>query len=942
MVPCNGEAARLLGPSFGAFGQSLLKDPGGRSPLDVEVSVRPLRIVVDHKSDPEKIGECLVSTKTAHHTFARFWKCALQVNLHGYSANYRGQNHDMDADTYAKALRDVCLEEGVQVVGLADHGSVEESARLRQVLAQADIVVFPGFEVATTEKIHWVCLFPESTTQKSLDRYLGRLHLTNPTEGVRPSNLGGQQLLAAIEELGGFCFAAHVTSQQGLLTRKLNNIWTDRRLRVAQIPGSIASLPPEYRPIALNQNPDYKRDHPVTLINASDVAQPPDLRNMRTSSFIKMTRPCFESFLMAFKDSESRVRLAHEMQEHFYSRIESIAVEGGYFDGLSAEISGHLNAVIGGRGTGKSTLLECMRYALDVPHKGEDAIKQGDQIIKENLGKAGGRVILRLRSAAHYLKPYTVIRRYGEPPRVIDERNNESRLHPGRDLLPTVEIYGQNEIYELARSPITLTHVLDRFLPDNTDQKLRLNSVYRKLKDNSERLAKAQQQKDENEMQVAQLPKLEEQARQFKEQGLEEKLKQVPLLEKERQLLPRILEEVDRLHDAQQQFRASLPDLVFLSDKSVENLPHAELLQRGRRILEKLGGTLRQLLKEIDKTINSAAMDLSELVRDLGKALQNSEAQLEKEFAKLPAVAGKDGKEVGRAYQRLLREIEQVRPAQTRLKTVDTLVEELEQERRNLLGGISDIRSARSGAKLKAVKKLNKRLAGKLRIAIVPDGLRWPVREFLQGLPGFGEKKTKWVDEADDLTVMGLVAAIRDGRDALRGKGWGLTSSLADALSNMSSTKLYELEAIDLEDRVNIELNVSHTREQYRSLDHLSTGQQCTAILHLLLLDNPDPLILDQPEDNLDNAFIAERIVKELRAAKTERQFLFATHNANIPVFGDAEWIGVCAAFDDHAEMPANAQGSIDIPAIRDHSASILEGGKEAFMQRKEKYGFDF
>ena len=189
---------------------------------------------------------------------------------------------------------------------------------------------------------------------------------------------------------------------------------------------------------------------------------------------------------------------------------------------------------------------------------------------------------------------------------------------------------------------------------------------------------------------------------------------------------------------------------------------------------------------------------------------------------------------------------------------------------------------------------------------------------------------------------MGLVAVVGEGRDALQGKGWGLTSGVAETLTRMTAAQVYGLEAIDLEDRVSLELNVSHTGEQYRALDRLSTGQQCTAILHLLLLDNPDPLIMDQPEDNLDNAFIAERIVQELRAAKTERQFLFATHNANIPVFGDAEWIGVCSASEDRAEMPAEAQGSIDIPLIRDQVASILEGGKEAFMQRKEKYGFDY
>ena len=876
------------------------------------------------------------------YTFAQFWKCALQVNPHAYSVNYRGKDHGMDANTYAAALRDACLTERIQVVGLADHGSVADSEIMRNVLGAAGIVVFPGFEVATTEKVHWVCLFPEDTSEQQLERYLGRLELTNPEEGVRPSRLGGQQLLQCVDELEGFCFAAHATSDSGLLNGKFNNLWADARLRAAQIPGKIDDLPQEYKPIALNTNANYKRDHPVALINAKDVRTPDDLHGPRASTFIKMTRPCFASFLMAFKDPESRVRLSDDLQERFYSQIDSIAIEGGYFDGLSARVSGHLNAVIGGRGTGKSTLLECLRYAMDVSHKSDDAIRQGDQIVKENLGKAGGRVVLKLRSAANHMQPYTVIRRYGEPPRVIDNQGNESRLHPGRDLLPGIEIYGQNEIYELARSPGALTRVLNRFLPESAEQQARLDSVLRKLRANSERLAKAQEQKDEIERHIAQLPKLEEQVRQFKEQGLEEKLKQVPLLERERQLGPRILEEVKRTRDGQRQFRESLPDLIFLSDKALEGLPHAQLLQRGRQVLDNLGTAVRQKLGEIDEAIGETETSLVGLVTELSEALAASEIQLEKDFAKLPAVAGKDGKEIGRAYQRLLREIEQVRPSQTRLKSVDALVKELEQARRNLLGEISDTRSARTAAKQKAVKDLNKRLAGKLRMTIVPDGLRRPLHEFLQRIPGVGERKTEWVDEAQDLTVMGLVAAVGKGRDALQGKGWGLTSGVAETLTRMTAAQVYSLEAIDLEDRVSLELNVSHTGEQYRALDSLSTGQQCTAILHLLLLDNPDPLIMDQPEDNLDNAFIAERIVQELRAAKTERQFLFATHNANIPVFGDAEWIGVCSASEDRAEMPVEAQGSIDIPLIRDQVARILEGGKEAFMQRKEKYGFDY
>ena len=313
----------------------------------------------------------------------------------------------------------------------------------------------------------------------------------------------------------------------------------------------------------------------------------------------------------------------------------------------------------------------------------------------------------------------------------------------------------------------------------------------------------------------------------------------------------------------------------------------------------------------------------------LQQAMVESEEHLEKEFAKLPAMADKTGREVGVAYQRSLREIEKIKPMRSKLEIVDALIENLEQSRRNLLGEISDIRSARTAAKQRAVERLNKRLSGKLRITIVPDGLREPLRKFLQCLPGIGPQKTRWIDEAEGFSVPALASAIRTGGDALLGMNWGLTSGVADALTRLTISQIHELEIIDIEDRMDIELNISRSgSERFQPLERLSTGQQCTAILHLLLLDNRDPLIMDQPEDNLDNAFIAERIVKELLSAKTERQFLFATHNANIPVFGDAEWIGVCGASGDRAEMPPDMQGSEE------------SGEVDAFMRRVRSWHY--
>jgi len=874
------------------------------------------------------------------YTYARFWKCALQVNPERYCAAYRGRDHGLRGEEFLNALVEGCLGNDIKVVGLADHGSVQEVDRIRDALSAEGIVVFPGFEVATTEKVHWVCLFPENTDRRTLERCLGKLELSDPHNGVTPSSLGGEALLDIVQKrYGGFCYAAHVTHENGLLKRRANHLWVSPSLRAAQIPGSVEDLPPEYKSIVRNQNPDYARERPITIINAKDVAQPKDLSEPAASCWIKMTRPCFDAFVTAFKDPESRVRLQHEMVEHHYSRIEHVAIEGGYLDGLRIAFSGHLNTAIGGRGTGKSTLLECLRYALDLEHKGQEARRQGERIVKQNLGSTG-TIAVTFVSAANHGARYQVRRRFGEPPRVIDADGNVSELHASSDLLPRLELYGQNEIFELARDESALVAVLDRFIPEDAASALRLGKVGRALADNAVRLARALSGQDDLEQDLARLPKLNEQVAHFKNLGIDAKLKRLPLLEKERQLTPRLAEEWERLVAALQTFEAELPDLIFLSDNALDGLPHRELLRQGRTLLEGINAAAAKSLAELRAVLDNAKGDIEALAKEMGGVLEAAEQDLEAEFAKLPDVAGKRGAEVGRTYQTLLRQIEQIQPKQARLQTARELTTSLRQERRNLLSEWSELRAARTSALERVAKKLNKRLRGKVQIAVIAAGDRRALRDWLCELPGISEKRTAWVDEAEDLTIPALVEALRNGEAALRAGDWGITEGVAQTLAKLDDAKVMELEAIDLGDRVDLRLNVSHDGEQYRSLDQLSTGQQCTAILNLLLVDNPDPLIMDQPEDNLDNAFIAERIVSELRRAKTERQFIFATHNANIPVFGDAEWIGVFSATEEHGAVPLDCQGSIDVAAIRDEAARILEGGKAAFQQRQDIYGY--
>ena len=115
------------------------------------------------------------------HTKARFWKCALQVNPASY-IGYRGQQHNLSEAEYNHQIADVCAELGVHVVGIADHGNVDGIDALRKELGSRGIVVFPGFEIASSEKAHFVCLFAEDTSSQQLNRYLGNLELLDPQE----------------------------------------------------------------------------------------------------------------------------------------------------------------------------------------------------------------------------------------------------------------------------------------------------------------------------------------------------------------------------------------------------------------------------------------------------------------------------------------------------------------------------------------------------------------------------------------------------------------------------------------------------------------------------------------------------------------------------------------------------------------------------------------
>jgi hypothetical protein len=310
----------------------------------------------------------------------------------------------------------------------------------------------------------------------------------------------------------------------------------------------------------------------------------------------------------------------------------------------------------------------------------------------------------------------------------------------------------------------------------------------------------------------------------------------------------------------------------------------------------------------------------------------------------LPEFAGKPGKDIGNEYIKILKEIEAIQPQVNQKANIEKLVSEIRKERNSLLSEWRSVHFDRYRKIESVIKNINdEKLKGKLNIKVRQCGIRDSLKNYLLTLDGIGASKVEWIYKPDVFMIDAFTDIIQKGKDALiavYGKD-GMKPGVAEQLCSLNKSQKYELEEIELGDKVDITLNVSHEdKADFKPLDKLSTGQKCTAILHLLMLQSEEPLIIDQPEDNLDNAFIADRVVAELRRNKCGRQFVFATHNANIPVFGDAEWIGILQAARDEAVLSDDHVGSIDKHTVQEAVKQILEGGKVAFETRKLKYGF--
>ena len=881
---------------------------------------------------------------------ARFFKCALQVNPHHYAKTFRGKEIDGSPEDYARVIIEKAEDLDVSVLAITDHNSVTDVRMFRDASRGRSVTILPGFELTSSDGIHVLCIYPPDIAEERLERFLGEFGIRKTEPSSDPSGDAFDVILKKVREQGGISIAAHVTTAHGLFSvlegQARIRAWQTHDLLAIQIPGPTNDLSDDVRPIVENKNRDYRRAHSageelaVAVVNAKDITTPEDLEDTSATSWIKMSEITIEGLRQAFLDPDSRIRLNSDPMPEEHAELVSLAWEGGFLDGTAIHFNQNLNVLVGGRGAGKSTVIESLRYLLDLEPVGEEARKAHQGLVRQVL-RSGTKVSLRVRSYRPGKREYHVERTVPNPPVVRDQNGQISNLLPS-DILPRVEIYGQHEISELARSPEKLTSLLTRFVRRDEALDRRKASVRRDLEQTRKSLVDVSSEIQQIDERMSALPGLEETLKRFQDAGLEDRLREQSLLVREERVLNSIPERVRVFRECLETIRGELPiDRAFLSEKALEELPGKDILTGANGALERLSRDLEHIAQQIEEALQRADQGIEEVQTRWGERKRDVEAAYQKILRELQQSAV-DGEE----FIRLRREIEGLRPLRERRPLLERLEREHQQHRRESLAEWEDLKSAEFRLLDSAARSVSHKLRNRVQIEVIAAGNRESLFNlFKEEIGGRLSEAIDRIRQLSEVSLPEFVKCCRDGAEAIE-KKYAIPPSQAERLAKASSDTIMRIEELELPPTTVIKLNTASGGDlpSWHSLDELSTGQKATAVLLLLLLESDAPLIVDQPEDDLDNRFITDGVVPKMREEKRRRQFIFSTHNANIPVLGDAELILGLTPLGEAGRGKATIRhehmGSIDDRPVRELVEEILEGGKDAFETRRLKYGF--
>ncbi len=857
---------------------------------------------------------------------------------------------------YARKFLQALISSGIEVAGLTPHAarmpSGDACSGIWSILTEWNegvdddaipfrekiYAVFPGFEPslhAGPKGLHLLILFdPEIGKEQYLKAFDMVMGGVDPWQS-RGLSMSPKRPEHVFKELRQFhcgstdsnndwhylILAPHVDAETGLLgALKSQALQFFEHAEIAGLELGDDKLPQD----SLKKRPwlsEGMQTHGQAFFHASDAYTLDKIGDRFT--WVKMGTSRIDALRLAFIASESRIRSGFKRAPSGTVRrieypcdkisptrpwLKEVTVRGaasffgGTAKGTRFQFSPDLTCVLGGSMTGKSTLLDGLRILAGAPFPEDPAIKANVQARARKFEAGNAEITFQCPGA-------------------------QSKA-PFGEQWPAM-FFSQNELQRLSGDTGDVQELVSRLAPNEGTE---IEKLTRELQTHDAELKNVLQNLNRLEGTVAESEQSWLQAKRAKEALMaysKAGVDRLHLAVKEREAWKEAETEASNLR---QHLETAVTE--YLDSQSIQSRRTGVFGFEGTSEIE---SDISQGWQEIAGAVKEALEKLGELIRRIHKAgrkASSSESILRVEIMRALAEQG-FGAERLEEFAALSRHASLLPSFEAERGRAHTRWNQAETQFKELLSRRMELTNRLRNAFDRAIDSLSHGFGKRIRVRRIDEGHREHLGEFLRTLRQKGVTRW-WNDLSNDSKPSSEKLLSLFNSNALDSVGMSnaVQTTFKDCLTG---PRKRELEAIYCRDRYYLEMLLNDGI--FRPLSELSGGQRVSVLLALLLeAKDHRPLVIDQPEDELDNSFLSESVLPALRRLKGKRQVILATHNANIVVNGDADLVIHLQATADHGSV--NQMGVIEEPRIRDTIVNTVDGGAEAFQLRLRKYGY--
>ena len=879
---------------------------------------------------------------------AKFVRADLHIHSFGASASYDVRDESM----LPEIIIDKAIENDLKIISITDHNNIGNVFSAVEYSKDKNILIIPGVELSTTQG-HLLLYFKEVT---DLSSFIGKMDFS---EDRKFCLKGIVECLKIADQYNGFGILAHIEVDAGFektigkINPQVHEIFKQNNLLGLEITRkenfdlyTSSDSNVERRKLIETKRDSLRvgEEYELAKILSSDSHSLVQLglnsEGNKKLTRIKVDELSFDSVRIAFLSPSSRVRVEDLLPTKIPHFI-GIKFEGGLLADQVIRLSNNLTCIIGGRGTGKSTLLESITETSgnESTSRLVDSEVWSDKIsliYEDETGKQQSFQKNKSTNATNISDPFEgiskiPIERYGQG------ETAETIQHCDKDpneLLKFLDSFIQIEA--LKYEDMEIRQALTNNLSDIEKLTLEIRAKEETIRFRNNMSSKLERLKKEKVGEIVS----------YQESLIKENEFRVDLVKELKELVTKY----NNIFDD----KAIFKEVLSYQESSIVV---------GKQEFNNVKKTVVELEKIVNKHSSEIKEEFKSKIQEIKKFLYEwkaKEGQIQEQIDQKRKVLEASGipfdaVQISKLtrdhlyYEKKVKDIEQK----------EKLLKQQVSERLELLRKRKELKSRIFQERNAFAAKMNQNLKGTVSEFFVSikyrEGLLNP--NFQEYIKQTMEYKTSQVPKskiiADNFSPFEFINSVKN-------KDYKKIESLTDENGNKvfvksdiekifstlgSNNNLLSIESIQYEDKPEIIVTKIIKKEDgtsrtlIRDFSKLSLGQQQSILLAILLHSKSNvPLIIDQPEDNLDSEFIFKTIVKGLRNIKEFRQVIIVTHNPNITVLGDAEMIIPLKSTSDKTFIIHS--GSIDNNETRKVACDILEGGERAFLRRKEIYGF--